>query len=884
MQSSRKTGRSPVAPYLALLLLSAAMLSVYAVNLRTFFHLMHNAMHLSEAPFALDQSGRVVQSVTPEGKAGGLQPGDIVESINGHPYSGFQQILTTLRNSAPGTALVVGIRRSNLLPYAVKIQLSPTGKVPTTRVIWAIALSLRVLLPTFCLLLGFWVVLAKPFDRNAWALFFIFAYFGVVMNSGRPHLSFWPQMLYLGFIDFLVVAAFIAIMLFGLNFPHRSSLDKRFPWIIWAVILPLAGLRAYVIVAKYALYYHLDLLRRIGIWDRAIYRIEVALEALCILLFFAGLISNMSQAPTKDARRRLHVLYTGSAVGLLGLLLLFAIDNYTSGHLRHLLPFWLVMVLVLIPLLFPITLAYVVLVQRAMDMRILLRQGTKYAFARGSLWVLQFAFIAAVTYRLARVLHEPRVSRNDIFILLILGLMVLALRYRVARSISTWLDRKFFREAYSTEQLLSELASEVRSFTETRPLLETVTERISRTLHVDRIAVLLNQGGSYQLRQAVGIEPARTVLLPENSSAIRHLLHSHAPARLYNDDPEAWLMLASKPERDALQQLSAELLLPLPGRKKMVGVMVLGPKRSEEPYSHADLQVLQTVAAQTGLAIENTELATKLREESAQRERMNREIEIAREVQERLFPQAMPTIPGGSCAGHCRPAQGVGGDYYDFIALTSGRIGIAVGDVSGKGISAALVMASLRAALHGITLSGSQNNSLNLPALIQHINRLVHDSSTPSRYATFFFGEYDPHTQLLRYVNAGHNPPVVVRPKPSATDARRPEDCEILRLDVGGTVVGLFDNPPYDTGSILLRAGDVLVAFTDGVSEAMNAHDEELGEEKIIEAMCASRMLPADKIMENIFAAADGFTQNAPQHDDMTLAVLARTAPTTPRA
>ncbi len=151
-------------------------------------------------------------------------------------------------------------------------------------------------------------------------------------------------------------------------------------------------------------------------------------------------------------------------------------------------------------------------------------------------------------------------------------------------------------------------------------------------------------------------------------------------------------------EQEALKRLSAEVLLPLPGRNELVGVMVLGPKRSEAPYSRSDLTLLRSVAAQTGLAIENSHLFSKLAAEAALRERANREMEIAREVQQRMFPQTFPSIRGVEIAGNCRPALGIGGDYYDFIALgrteenraqTSARLGIAIGDVSGKGISAA---------------------------------------------------------------------------------------------------------------------------------------------------------------------------------------------------
>jgi hypothetical protein len=171
--------------------------------------------------------------------------------------------------------------------------------------------------------------------------------------------------------------------------------------------------------------------------------------------------------------------------------------------------------------------------------------------------------------------------------------------------------------------------------------------------------------------------------------------------------------------------LDAELVLPLSSNRALIGVMGLGPKRSEEPFTSSDRRLLDAVAAQTGLALENSRLAAEIAAEIANREKAKREIEIAREVQQRLFPQEYPPVPGIVYAGACRPALGVGGDYYDFIPVSAGELGIAIGDVSGKGIPAALLMATLRAYVRAQSVSGDSN----LADLMSHLNRLVYESS-----------------------------------------------------------------------------------------------------------------------------------------------------------
>jgi sigma-B regulation protein RsbU (phosphoserine phosphatase) len=249
-------------------------------------------------------------------------------------------------------------------------------------------------------------------------------------------------------------------------------------------------------------------------------------------------------------------------------------------------------------------------------------------------------------------------------------------------------------------------------------------------------------------------------------------------------------------------------------------------------------------------------------DEVAQRERLNREVEIAREVQERLFPQTLPPIAGVEYSGACRPALGVGGDYYDFLALPEGHLGVAIGDVSGKGIAAALMMASLQASLRGEATRAPEN----LAALVANVNHLVFEASSANRYATFFYAQYDPETGRLTYVNAGHNPPMLFH--------REGDQWRIERLDVGGTVVGLFKKFAYKQACVTIAPGDVLVAFTDGISEAMNAADEEWGEEQLIETVEQCDGLTPSEIIARIMEAADGFVAGAKQHDDMTLVVL----------
>ncbi len=422
-------------------------------------------------------------------------------------------------------------------------------------------------------------------------------------------------------------------------------------------------------------------------------------------------------------------------------------------------PDWVLSIAALMFLIFPLTLAYVIVVQRAMDVRVVVRQGLQYGLAKNGIRTLQVVAILICAVLTGLMLRQNRAPSKAIMVIVIEVVAVFTIS-RLAKRLGAWTDRRFFREAYDAEQVLGELSDGVRGMVEARSLIETVAERISETLHIPRVAVLLGGAGPYRPAYALGYGAAPDIAFPPGAGTLKVLQRQKEPARVYFDDPNSWLYRepeVTEEDRSRLTQLDAELLLPLSTRDKLLGFISLGPKRSEEPYSRADLRLLKSVATQTGLALENAQLISAIADEVAQRERLNSEVEIAREVQERLFPQTLPPIAGMSYAGACRPALGVGGDYYDFLALPAGKLGIAIGDVSGKGIAAALMMASLQASLRSEATRAPDN----LAGMMGSVSQLLYEASSSNRYATFFYGQYDPVSCQLTYVNAGHNPPML---------------------------------------------------------------------------------------------------------------------------
>jgi sigma-B regulation protein RsbU (phosphoserine phosphatase) len=253
-----------------------------------------------------------------------------------------------------------------------------------------------------------------------------------------------------------------------------------------------------------------------------------------------------------------------------------------------------------------------------------------------------------------------------------------------------------------------------------------------------------------------------------------------------------------------------------------------------------------------------TSSISELIEEQRERQRLENEVAIAREVQQQLFPRSMPKLPGLDLFAICRPARVVSGDYYDFIPLGETRVGIALADISGKGIFAALLMASLQAAVRS---TAALDGECGTAKLVARLNSHLFKNTSDDRYATFFYAVYDSQAKTLTYTNAGHLSPFFL------TDGR------VQRLEQGGTVVGLFEDATYVQCTIPVAPGSELVAFSDGLTEPESVYGEEFGEERLKAEVVRQRDIPAERLAENLISAAEQWAGTPEQADDMTVVV-----------
>ncbi|MGB5398881.1 MAG: SpoIIE family protein phosphatase [Thermoanaerobaculia bacterium] len=382
------------------------------------------------------------------------------------------------------------------------------------------------------------------------------------------------------------------------------------------------------------------------------------------------------------------------------------------------------------------------------------------------------------------------------------------------------------------------------------------------------IASMLNleQLGEEILLRAVSLLDARRGALYLRSGGrlvLDHTLGGDAMPELPLDDPQVAqvLGLGLGGEQYLLPGARHLMAVPVGAEPNSRGILLIADKESRHgvgPFPESDRRTLALFANQAATALETA----YLHRQALEKERLEREIELAADIQRRLLPTAFPVVEGFELAGWSRPARHVGGDFYDLMRLKQGRVGAVLADVSGKGLPAALMVSTIHSALRLLVDREGVG-----PGLVQHLNRHIAASTAPNKFITLLVVELDPSSNEVRYVNAGHNPGVVIG-----------SDGNVRELASGGLPLGLFGESSYESGSLVLEPGDLLCLYSDGLTECESPSDEEFGLPRLVDLLRASSDRSLPEVVRAVDAAVTDFAQGLSQGDDQTLVLLRRSA------
>ncbi len=895
----------------------ALMFLFAGINVYEKFFLLRSAPGWLGMP----QEGRViVEMIRAGGPATALRIGDEVLAINGQRVENVFQIEAFFRGIEEGFSYNVLVqRRSQSLLVPLR-----TGRISFLN---RINLGMqRVIIPAIFLLTGLAVLLLRFGDKQATLLALMFGSTVPLFNQSWFNQSpVWLNLL-------LAAAAIMSDLLgplflhFFLIFPEEqgrlSPILRRFPrferWLYLPVLL--------LVMPPSVIYFLLLIFSpaRATVLLKLLWleRISWFFMGTYLVCGLASLLVNYRQA-SDAAKRKMRVVVVGSLIGLLPMMFLF-----TASVFSEMMPFsqtawrWIATITTFAFPLFPLSFAYAIIRYKLIPVSFILRRGVRYLFvSQGSLAVEIIAVALAVNLLLWGILTY--VATLNIWVVGILSALDAILVWNITselhrRVIAPAIDRRFFRESYNAQQVLAELGQSLRTMTDKRKMTAQATEKIQAALHTENTLIFLRDeatgdyvctGETWQAEDASRTEQTRNnqfintdrnadrkLRLPHGAYTIARFREASQPLTMDLDDPKSWAHALIMPkglwhpvrqrESETLRQIRPALMLPISTRDQLHGVISLGPRLGDLPFSREDRHLLTNVALQIAFAIENAQLVERKVEE----ERLHRELLMATEVQQRLFPKCAPDLASLDLCGVCHPARGVAGDYYDFIMLDPARVGIAVADVAGKGMAAALLMSTVQASLRSQARIASGDPT----ELVATMNQLLFSSTDTSSYATFFYAQFDELTRRICYVNAGHNPPILWRA--GAGRAMREaglrrnlsresftvttaiemdvDECDTFSLTTGGPVIGLLEDCVYDCETIPLEIGDILVAYTDGITEAFSPSGEEFGEERLRNLIVENATLSASDISARIMQAIADWCRDTPPHDDQTLVVM----------
>ena len=397
------------------------------------------------------------------------------------------------------------------------------------------------------------------------------------------------------------------------------------------------------------------------------------------------------------------------------------------------------------------------------------------------------------------------------------------------------------------QQALREFGQATPALADLSALLRDVAERTQDALACESVIIFFQDPRMPGLvvRESLGVpdDALRGLQMDANAGLVQALIRERQARRTAD-------LGVTGPEWDRLAACRVEAVAPILAREGLLGVLCVGGSRVDKPYDREALAFLLDLSGQAALAVERLHL-------HHQQQARQQELDAAREIQRNLLPRGVPAVRGCDMAALCESCMEVGGDYYDLLKFGDQKVGLMVADVVGKGAPAALLLSNLQAAVKILV-----NEDTPPGVLAERVNQLIAGIITPNRFITFFYGVLDTGAQSLTYTNAGHNPPLLIRP-----------DGSFRRLDAGGPVIGILPAARYGQEIVALGRRDRLVLYTDGVTEAANAEGEEFGEARLIEQVRRPGKLSAGDLLRRLHQSVRTFVRGDMQ-DDLTLVIV----------
>ena len=821
-----------------------------------------------------------VSQIDPQGPAQELRPGDKIIAINGVNAAEHAGVLYDECRVAPGSPYSMTVERNGQeMTFAWQTIPRRRGSFPWNK-----------LPPLLFWLSGLIVLSLKAEDRQAWLLALMLGSFSTVLNYHWQE-EIATKWLALPVALALIGGLFSAPLLFHLflYFPQPSPWLRRWPKLTRWLYAPLC---LFVLPTFGVSRLPLEWATSVVSWPPARWLWEhgLLLAANLSLMGYllAALVCLWLSYRTADTagRRRLRVVMWGSLIGFGSIFLVLVMEVTNTREKWPTIGNWLWFSMLFTLPLVPLSFAYAIVRHRVIPISLIIRRGVRYLLvSRGSI-LLALLFVGLIVAALLALLFKYlRPSA------LTIGLVSAAegiaawqlARWLHRRYLAPVIDRQFFRQAYDAQQIVAELSESLRTTTEIPHMLGSVANKLQAALQTENVVIFLRDRQTGDYRSAYACEYSRAEghavncpranILPHYAATLAQLAQTGEALELDGGDPAFDLAATNghsrltNEERQTLLELKSTLLLPLKTKDAMPGVVALGSRLGDLPFSGEDKRLLQSVGASASLALENAQLVERMiaearrrQEIEAESEQRARELEEARQLQISMLPKNVPQLPHVEIAALMKTATEVGGDYYDFHVGADGALTIAIGDATGHGLKAGTVVAATKGLFKHLA------GQADLVATLAQTSRALKQMNLRSLFMALTLVKLNgDHMQC----SVAGMPPILIYRAATQT---------IEEIPLHGAPLGGLSSYDYRQVELTLAVNDTVLLLSDGLPERFNAAGEMFGYERMQELLLAHASAAPQIILERLLQASDEWAAGKLADDDMTFVALRRTA------
>ncbi len=851
--------------------LFALMLSYWGLSLwKDISHLWDASECGLDTQFVNNQV--IISGIQMEDYSPILHTGDEIVGIKGKGDKAAKSLLSGLVEVQPGAVTTLLVKCQGTIHEV------PVTTQAITPKRW-LRSFISNLAPLTFLLTGLLVFLLRHDEPQAWLLAVMLGTFVGLFNgdSDIKTTSGWVFLIYLlgriaGIVSIPVLANFFLV------FPEKDSWLSRWPKLTVWLYLPFVLLILPVNTLGYLQPYSNPIFDLFPQWFlRSLNWVLPALILGYLIIALIALIRSYRVAH-QEARRKLQLVVAGCSLGILDVVLIIVLEQFTRGPMVQEVYSWLQFFGNFTLPLIPIAFAYAIIKHQVIPISLIIRRGMRYVLvSHGSvlleiaLFSLALALFLSFFFQQLFAYYRPKSFHTFGMTIGVISATLGIITWNITRRLhhkylAPIIDRRFFRQSYDSHQIITGLAESLRSTTEQAKLLEEVATKLQSALQTESVAILLkdHQSGDYitsyyceySVRDGCAVNCEHHTRLASTSPVVEFLRHS-------NQCREVAEIPLGENDLQALQQLKAELLLPLSGKEQMLGLITLGHRLGDLPFAREDEELLMSVANPVALAIENSRLVEQMIESARRREEIEaenearaKELEGARQLQLSMLPKKIPQLPHLEIAAYMKTATEVGGDYYDFHLNSNDTLTIAVGDATGHGLKAGTVVTAIKS-LFRTFASGPE-----LVPILTQSSRVLKEMNLRSLFMALLVVRIEGYN--LKISAAGMPPMLIYRALTG----------EVEEVFIKALPLGSVSNYPWRQEEVTLDPDDVIMLMSDGFPERFNADNEMFGYEKAHAVLIEAAQLAPQGIIEHFVQVGDQWAAGHPQDDDVTFVVV----------